>query len=394
MPTNAECTLLILYISGKLKKGAIIDIVRARLIEHIIAVVSDHAMNRQASDLTDFSGCDYLGLASHPQLIEALCRAARDYRISATSSRFALGWTDLHQQLEHHLAEFMGTEDACILGAAYLGGPVYYASLSAERRVVFCDQMVHSNQFLGMRAEHLDIRTFRHLDPHDLKRRLDAYHGPAPIIATDGVYGISGEVAPLAELAALAANVGAELFVDDAHGLGVLGSTGRGSTEAAGLDPHQATVLGSMSKAMGCGGGFLAGRRELVERFRRSAIAGGSALPPVPIAAACLKSLEIIRTDPHLRQKLDAIAAQMRSVLAEHNIGIVAEGSPIIAMLLKDEFEAAKLADHFLTHGLRIPYFKYASEPRTNLLRAAARTIYTDHDLTRFAEAVKTHPTC
>jgi glycine C-acetyltransferase/8-amino-7-oxononanoate synthase len=286
----------------------------------------------------------------------------------------------------------MGTEAACILGAAYLGGPVYYASMLPERPVVFCDAMVHSNQFLGMRAAGVEVRTFRHLDVADLRHQLESYDGPPPILATDGVYGISGEIAPLAEMAALARRIGAEFFVDDAHGIGALGAAGRGSAELAGLQPNDATILGSMSKAMGCGGGFLAGNKHAVERFRRSAAASGSSLPPVPLAAACLKSLEILRTEPHRREKLAANAQIMRTALAEQGIAVVAQTTPIVAMALENQAEAERMADHFLACGIRIPYFPYASEPRGNLLRAAARAVHTEQDLNRFAEAVKTRP--
>jgi glycine C-acetyltransferase len=147
-----------------------------------------------------------------------------------------------------------------------------------------------------------------------------------------------------------------------------------------------------MSKAMGCGGGFLVGRAELVERFRHSAAVSGSSLPPVPVAAACVEALHLIRAEPELRRVLEHNERVMRSVLAEQGVGVAAEGCPIIAMLLADEHEAARLADHFLSFGLRIPYFRYASEPRTNMLRAAARAVYSRHDLERFAEAVKTRP--
>ncbi|MFQ6047791.1 MAG: aminotransferase class I/II-fold pyridoxal phosphate-dependent enzyme, partial [Phycisphaerae bacterium] len=211
-------------------------------------------MSGPTKTVTNFAGCDYLGLSAHPQIIEALCRAARQHGISATSSRWALGWTELHEQLEQALARFMGTEDACILPTAYLGGPVYYASLTCQRRTVFCDELVHTNHLLGMRAEGLTIRTFKHLDVEDLQRQLANHDGSPAIIATDGIYSIGGEVAPLAELAALADSIGAELFIDDAHGVAAVGASGRGSAELAGLQPHQATILGSMSKAMGCAG--------------------------------------------------------------------------------------------------------------------------------------------
>ncbi len=340
-------------------------------------------------DRVNFAGNDYLGLARDPRVVEALCRAARDYGVSATSSRWALGWTDLHGKLEEALAAFAGAEAACITGAAYFGGPVYYSVFTGSGRTVYCDETVHSNQFLGMRAAGLEIRKFRHLDADDLKRQLKGHRGPAPIVAADGVYGISGEVAPLAEMLEAARSVGAELFVDDAHGFGALGKTGRGATELCGLSPAtDVTVLGSMSKAMGVNGGFLVGRRELVERFRRSAAASGSAIPPPPVAAACLESLRIIRDEPELRAKMEANAKRLRAALAARGIGLVSDRTPILGMIFKDEFEAAAADKHFLKYNLVIPYFKYASEPRENLLRGAARACYTEEHMARFEEAV------
>jgi 8-amino-7-oxononanoate synthase len=337
----------------------------------------------------NFAGNDYLGLARDGRLVEAACRAARHYGISSTSSRWALGWTDLHQRLEDELAAFMGAEAACILGAAYFGGPVYFSTLAGSGRTVYCDATVHSNQFLGMRGAGLEFRTFRHLDAADLKRQLAAHRGPPPIVATDGVYGISGGVAPLAELAAAARAAGAELFLDAAHGVGALGESGRGAAELCAVPPApDVTVLGSMSKAMGANGGFLAGRRELVEKFRHSAIASGSAIPPPPIAGACLEALRIIRAEPELRAKMESHAKRMRAALAARGVGVVTDRTPIVAMVFRDEFEAAAAAKHFLKYELAIPYFKYASEPRENLLRGAARACYTAADLARFEEAV------
>ncbi len=336
----------------------------------------------------DFAGNDYLGLARDPRLAEALARAAREYGVSATSSRWALGWTDLHARLERELADYMGAEEACILGAAYLGGAVYFSATAGSARTVYGDETCHSNLFMGMKAAGFEVRTYKHLDAAELARQLAAHAGPPPIVATDGVYGISGETAPLAAIRDAARKAGAELLVDDAHGVFALGRAGRGATEAAGLAPGDATVLGSMSKALGAGGGFLAGRRDLVEKFRRTAEAAGSSLPPPPLAAACLEALRIVREEPERRARMESHAERMRGTLAEHGIGVVARGTPIVALDLADETRAERLSRHFLFRGLVIPYFKYASEPRHNLLRAVARACYTEEDLGRFAEAV------
>jgi 7-keto-8-aminopelargonate synthetase-like enzyme len=336
----------------------------------------------------DFAGNDYLGLARDPRLVETLCKTAKLRGISATSSRWALGWSDIHQQLEENLADFFGTEAACIMGAAYFGGIAYFDVLGKTKKVAYCDRTCHSNLFYGMRATGFDIRTFEHLDASDCAAHLKDHTGTPPVVATDGVYGISGEVAPLAELSRAARSAGAELLIDDAHGVFALGDNGGGSSELCGIDPGEATIIGSMSKALGCSGGFLAGRRELVEQFRRAQGPSGSAIPPAPIAAACLEALRILQKEPQLREKMWSNAKRMKQVLQNRGINVVADGTPIVAMRFADEFEAAAAAEHLAELGLRMPYFKYASEPRENMLRAAARACYTEEHLNRFEEAV------
>lgn len=338
-----------------------------------------------------FAGNDYLGLATHPAVIAGLCEAASRYGVSASSSRWAQGWTPLHEELEQGLKDWMGSEDACILAAAYLGGAIYYGQMAAlGRRVVFCDAMVHSNQFMGMRAAGLEIRTFRHLDVGHLRQITDGYSGPPAIVATDGVYGISGEVAPVAELAAVARRIGAELFVDDAHGVGVLGTKGRGAMESAGLASGEATVLGSLSKALGSSGGFFAGRHELVEVFRRSPESSGSTAMPPPLAGAALAALHLIRSDPEPRRRMESNAEFLRKVLISQGIELADTRHPILGMLLADEAGARSLETCLLRVGLWVPYFKYASEPRPNLLRAAARAVYTAEHLAKFESAIGT----
>jgi 8-amino-7-oxononanoate synthase len=338
-----------------------------------------------------FAGNDYLGLATHPAVEAALSEGARQNGVSATSTRWAQGRTPLHDALEQAQREWMGSEDACIFGAAYMGGIIYYGQMAAlGRRVVFCDEMVHSNQFLGMRAAGMEVRVFRHLDAADLRRITAGYAGPPAIVATDGVFGISGEVAPIDALAAVARAIDAELFVDEAHGVGAIGPHGRGAADLMGVAPDAVTVLGSMSKALGTNGGFLAGRRELIDRCRRSPEASGSAIPPPPIAGAALAALKIVRTDPEPRRRMEANGLRMRQILKEAGIALAETRHPILGMLLRDEAEAVALDRHFRSHGLWIPYFKYASEPRQNLLRAAARAIYTDAMLDTFEKAVKT----
>ncbi len=337
-----------------------------------------------------FAGNDYLGLARDPRLAEAACRAAREHGISPTSGRFFLGWSELHKRLEADLAAFFGTEDACLLPAAYLGGLVYFRAIAEQAQTVFCDEFSHSNLFQGMRAAGLEVRTYRHLDADDLGRQLAGHSGPPPVVATDGVFGISGEVAPVAALAALARRAGAELLVDDAHGAFALGPGGRGVSELFGLAPNEATILGSMSKALGAGGGFFVGRNALMERLQRAS--AGATPSPMPVVAACIEGLRIVCAEPERRTRVEANAARMRAILTAHGIKVVCDQTPIIAMALRDGAEAARMAEHCEARGLVIRYASYPSEPRANLLRSAARACHTADDLARFEAAVAAFP--
>jgi 7-keto-8-aminopelargonate synthetase-like enzyme len=279
-------------------------------------------------------------------------------------------------------------EDACILGAAYLGGVVYFGEMSKHHDTVFCDENSHSNLILGMHAAGLSIHTYKHLDAHDLGRQIAKYRGERPIIATDGVFGISGEIAPLPDLYEIGDSYSAELFVDDAHGVGVLGPQGRGILEYWNVPKKSMILLGSMSKAMGVNGGFLVGTKELISRFKYSPAVSGSAVPPFPQAAACLEAIRIVRKEPGLREKMQQNADSMRKALHEQGIRIVSDQTPIIAMVFQDEYQAVRASKHFEGNGIRIPYFKYISEPRQNILRAAARACHTEEQLQRFKKAV------
>jgi len=344
----------------------------------------------QGPGRTNFAGNDYLGLARDPRVIEAMYDAAREFGISSTSSRWGLGWLECHAELERQLAEFFETEDATILGATFLGGPAYFHARSETHKTVFMYEHSHSNLFIGARAAGFDVRTFAHGDVAGLRAQFEAAgEGPA-IIATDGVYSISGDYPPLVELCDLAREFDAELLVDDAHGVFAVGDTGKGIAEFLGLAPTDAVLMGSMSKALGCNGGFFAGSHEIVDKVRRSPPASGSAITPAPVTAACIEALRIVREEPELRDRLRANAARMRSILADCDIGVVSEDTPILSMVLADDSEAAGLAEHFFAYDIVIRHFTYGSEGRHNRLRSVARACYTEAELDRFAEAVST----
>ena len=334
-----------------------------------------------------FAGNDYFGLSREPRLAEAMARAAREYGISPTSGRFFLGWTEQHQGLEREVAEFFGAEEACLLTSTYLGGITFFWALGQEYRTVICDEYSHLNLVQGMRAAGCEIRTYRHLEADDLRAQLRGYRGPRPAVVTDGVFGISGEPAPLGEIAAAAREAGALLLVDDAHGVFSMGRNGRGACEVAGLEPNSCVIMGSMSKALGCHGGFFIGPAAIMRQLQKTT--AGASPSPTPVVAAAREALRIVRQEPELRQRMEKNRARMLDALRAVAVPVVSTETPILAMLLRDETEAQGLARHFESRGLIIRYAKYPSEPRTNLLRSAARAVYTDEHLARFRVALE-----
>jgi len=189
----------------------------------------------QPAPLVDFAGNDYLGLARDPRVIEALYRGAQQFGVSATSSRWALGWTELLGRLEEELAAFFDVEQAGVIGKGAFGGPAYFSVMAENHDAVYCDEYSHTNLKIGIKVAELELHAYRHLDADDLRRRLLNHRGRPPMIATDSVFAISGELAPLGEIVELAKEFEAELLVDEAHSVFTMGTGGKGALEACGL---------------------------------------------------------------------------------------------------------------------------------------------------------------
>ncbi len=339
--------------------------------------------------LIPVAGNDYLGLAVDMRLKEVMAQAVLQSSISPMASRFSFGLTDMHKQLEKDLASFFEVEKAVVMGAAYHGGPAFFHAARLQGYdLVLCDENCHANIFLGMRGAELEYQTYKHLNNDHLADLLDAAKGRKVVVATDGLYGISGEIPDLKEIHRLCTLAGAQLFIDDAHGVFANGKTGKGIAEFCGLVPNDAVILGSMSKALGCSGGFIIGSSEWIKGCLNSPICRGTAIPSPAIAAACVKSLEIIQAEPDRQAQLHQNAQTMREAAQRAGIAVAVDNSPVVALSMKDEFQAAALSQAFAEAGLSVPYFKYPSEPRHNLLRSVARAIHTPQELKTYGDVL------
>lgn len=291
-------------------------------------------------ELVTFSSNDYLGLATHPKVIAAQQRGAA-LGAGATASHLVNGHFDIHQQLQNKIAEVSGREAALLFGSGYMANVGAINALVGRGDFVVQDKLNHASLIDGGRISGAEFLRFAHNDLTALERQLQRAREKSDgkiLLAVDGVYSMDGDTAPLAEMAALCEHYNAWLMVDEAHGFGVMGSEHfpcAGSAAAAGLDQNSAPiVMGTLGKAAGNGGAFVAGSRALIDyltQFARTYIYT-TGMPPA-VAAGCLRALELMQELP-LRQTLEQRIAYFRRRAAEYNLPLENSTSAIQPLVL------------------------------------------------------------
>lgn len=276
-------------------------------------------------EMVMLSSNNYLGLNTRPEVTEAAISAIRKYGTSMCGAPHLNGTYDLVKALERRLAEFEGRGDAMIFSTGYQANVGVIAGLLRSRDVVIIDKLSHASIVDGCKLAHCDLRAFRHSDMTDLERILKScqakYDGK--LIVTDGVFSMDGDRAKLPEIVQLAKQYGARVLVDEAHGIGVLGATGRGTVEHFGLHDGVDLIMGTFSKTLGSTGGYIAGSTEVVDYLRhyaRSYIF--SASPTPPNVAAALAALELVQQEPELRNRLWANIRYVHSALKERGFRV------------------------------------------------------------------------
>ena len=337
---------------------------------------------------------NYLGLTHHPDVREAAQRAIEQYGTSCSGSRFLNGTLELHEELERQLAEFMGQEAALCFSTGFQANLGAISSLCSKNDLILCDRENHASIIDGCRLSFADTRKFRHNDVDDLERHLATgqEQGRGMLIVVDGLYSMMGDLAPLAEIRALADRYGARLLVDEAHAIGVLGQSGRGAAEHCGIHPD--LVMGTFSKSFASLGGFIAGPAKVIHFMRhhaRSLIFSASITPSS--AAAALAALELIRTRADMRRRVLQIAHRVRTGLAE--MGFQTAGtlaSPIVPVIVGDQERMLRLWRTLFECGL---FTNAVTQPAVpvggDLIRTSFIASHTDDQvdlvLQRFAEA-------
>lgn len=335
---------------------------------------------------------DYLNLAHDPRLVAAARAALDDSGVGSGASALVSGRGPWQVRLEKKLAEFERMESAIIFPTGYAANLGTLTTLIAPGDTVFCDRINHASLVDGCKLCGARLRVFRHDALDVLERELKRSPSDSGRwIVTDSVFSMDGIVAPLTELCDLAERYGGFLIVDEAHGTGVFGAHGRGVAELTGTEDRITVRIGTLSKAVGCLGGFVSGSQALVDVLRNSARTQmfSTALPGAVCAAAC-QSLDLISAEPERREQLHRLADLLRRELAHFEVPVVDRTTgPIVAVVLGEPQVAVAVASRILQEGFLVAAIRPPTVPRgTSRLRISLTAALQETDIRALAVAV------
>ncbi len=317
---------------------------------------------------------NYLGLTSHPKVKEAAIAAIRKYGSGCAGSRFLNGTLDIHVALEEKLARFMRKEAALVFSTGFQVNLGVISALCAKDDLVIIDKMDHASIIDGCRLSYAEVKKFRHNDMEDLERVLSASGEAAALVVVDGVFSMEGDIAKLPRVVEIAHRCGCRVMVDDAHGIGVLGKTGRGTCEHFGLEDEVDLIMGTYSKSLASIGGFVSGSADVVhyiKHFARSLIF--SASPPPASVAAVSAALDIIEDEPERIEQLWKNTRRMREGLRGMGYETGPTETPIIPVVVGDNETAFKMILMLQEEGV---FANVAVSPAVPNGKAIIRTSY------------------
>ena len=313
----------------------------------------------------NFCSNDYLSLASHPSMIEAMQQAAARYGVGSGAAHLVNGHSTPHHRLEEALAEFTGYPRALLFSTGYMANLGVMSALSGRHDTIYADKLNHASLIDAAQLSGARLQRYAHADASALATRLSAHDKGTALIATDGVFSMDGDLAPLPEIAELAAKHQSWLLVDDAHGLGVMGEAGRGSLQHFGLGRNAVPIyMGTLGKALGSFGAFVAGEAVLIETLIQQARSYiyTTALPPA-VAEATRTSLKLIQTEADRRQHLHELIRYFRQSAQQLGLPLMESITPIQPLLIGDNQRALAISQGLMEQGLLISAIRPPTVP-------------------------------
>ncbi|MDP6931669.1 MAG: glycine C-acetyltransferase [Myxococcota bacterium] len=360
-------------------------------------IVSPQAASIRVADgqeVINFCANNYLGLADHPALIEAAHRAMKTHGYGLSSVRFICGTQDAHKDLEHAVSTYLQTDDTILYTSCFDANAGLFETLLGPEDAIISDALNHASIIDGVRLCKARRFRFAHMDMADLEAQLQAAQDcRIRMIATDGVFSMDGDIAPLAEICDLADRYEALVMVDDSHATGFVGRTGRGSIEHCGVMGRVDVVTSTLGKALGgASGGFTSGRKEIVEILRqrsRPYLFSNTVAPA--IVGAALEAFEMLSATTERRDKLEASTLRFRQDMSSAGFDIRPGVHPIVPIMLGEARLAGQMADALLAKGIYVIGFSFPVVPRGQArirvqISAAHEPEHIDRAVTAFSE--------
>lgn len=362
--------------------------------ERIITSKQGPSIHVQGSkkDILNFCANNYLGLSSHPEVIEAGKKALDTHGAGLSSVRFICGTMDIHKELEEKIAKFHGKEDSILYASCFDANAGLFEVLLGAEDAVISDELNHASIIDGIRLCKAKRLRYQHRNMEDLEKQLIAAKDCGKkLIATDGVFSMDGFVAPLPDICKLADKYNAMVFIDECHGTGFFGPTGRGTDEHFGISDKIDIVNSTLGKALGgAAGGYTAGPKELTQLLRQRSrpYLFSNALPP-PVVACASKALDLIISNTDLPQKVLNNTKRFRSRMADAGFNLSGDPNhPICPVMLGDARLANTFADEMLERGIYVIGFSYPVVPKGKArIRVQLSAAHSESDVDRAVDA-------
>ena len=335
--------------------------------EKLISTPQGPQVETPAGPHINFCANNYLGIADHPEVLDAVASGIRSYGFGMASVRFICGTQDIHKTLERRISEFLGTEDTILYTSCFDANTGLFETILGPDDAVISDALNHASIIDGIRLCRAQKRIFQHSDIGDLEGKLkEVASARFRLIATDGVFSMQGDRARLDEICALADRYDSLVMVDDSHATGFIGPNGRGTPEELGVSERIDVLTSTMGKALGgASGGFTTGRKEIVEYLRqrsRPYLFSNTLAPPIVVGA--LKALELVQQNPGLRETLWDNTRYFRAGITELGFDIIPGNHPIVPIMLRDELKTVEMARAVNDRGIFVVGFSFPVVPR------------------------------
>ena len=337
-----------------------------------------------------FGSNDYLDLITHPEVMEAAASAAMRYGSGCSGSRLLNGTLDIHVKLEAELAAFVRKDSAIIFGTGFQANYATLSALTDKGDTLVCDHNLHASLVEGALRSNARMVRFRHNDLDHFERCLEnCKWDERVLVVSEGVFSMEGDVADLRGIVPIARQSGARTFVDEAHGIGVLGETGAGAAEHLGVLDDVDLIMGTFSKSLASVGGFIAGEKTVIDYLKHTArpFVFSASLPPASVAAAA-KALHIIKTEPERRAHLLRIAGLLREELRSRGYTLLDGETAIVPVVFNSDVDLCRLSKTLLEDGIYInPILRPAASQ--NLLRISCTAAHTEAHVERLVSAIE-----